>query len=182
VRLREHLPVATCIACGARSRGGECDEGCADIAIDLVDVSDIEALTAHLAASGARTEALREVVERVAEDDWDGVREQACAALGTPAPGPLPVMTIVEAWGCPACGRIDAPQPCLGVCVRRPVLMADAAEARELESEAARQADVEASLASVVTLVAHVRPRAGQEPATRAALRARARAVTTITP
>ena len=79
---------------------------------------------------------------------------------------------IVEAWGCPDCGRIDAPRPCLGVCERRPLLMADAGEYRRLARAADElRAEVD-ELASRARLIANVKARPGHEETTMAALRA----------
>jgi hypothetical protein len=178
--LNRRLPVATCIACGARSRGGECESGCVDVPLDLVDAGDVDALAARLEALEARRPALREVVEELAAgalSGWPAVRAQARAALGVPVPEAGAGAEIVEAWGCPQCGRVDAPQPCLGVCIRRPVLMADASEYRALADrvEPATQADRE--LSALARLAAHVNPRPGQEDRTRGALASRARAL-----
>ena len=82
----------------------------------------------------------------------------------------------MQAWGCPACGRVDAPQPCLDVCIRRPVLMADAAEYRALEPHAAAAAERERRLRPPVRLLAYVTPRRGEDERTHRGLRAAARA------
>ena len=42
--LTRHLPVATCIGCGARSHNAECADGCTDLPLDLVDVDDLVAI------------------------------------------------------------------------------------------------------------------------------------------
>ena len=63
--LTGHLTVATCIGCGARSRAGECPDGCADVALDLVDLVDVAEWTEALEA---RVAALRELALAVAGD------------------------------------------------------------------------------------------------------------------
>jgi hypothetical protein len=175
--LGQPLAVATCIACGARSRAGECAEGCSDVPLDLVDVSDLELLAARLEALQARIAALRAVVVAiagaVAPASWTAVRERARAALRLPVPDPE-APKIVEAWGCPNCGRIDAPQPCLGVCVRHPVLMADARECHELLARVEEAMKTDRALSTIVRLAAHVRPQPGREDRTWTALRSRA--------
>jgi hypothetical protein len=173
------LEVSTCIACGARSRWAACPDGCDDVALDLVDVTEVERAAAAVEGLHARIAALRPVVEALAGDedeDWAALREHARAALHVTAP-PVPHdAEIVAAWGCPRCGRVDAPQPCLGVCVRRPVLMTGAARLRELLTAAADAEAVGVGLSRVVALAARVSPRAGHQDATRAAMRERARA------
>ena len=52
----------------------------------------------------------------------------------------------LQAWQCIGCGRIEAPQPCVGICQDRKVLLVDANEheaalARTLRAEARTQAD-----------------------------------------
>jgi hypothetical protein len=132
--LAERLTVAACIGCGARSRTGACAEGCADVPLDLVDAGDVDALAAHVRGLQRRVRALRALGEAAGAPPHE-LRERARAALRLSVP-PRDATPIVEAWGCPDCGRIDAPRPCLGVCERRPLLMADAGEYRRLAREA----------------------------------------------
>lgn len=179
-RLPGRVAVATCIACGARSREGDCPEGCTDLALDLVDAGEVDALAARLAALEIRIDALRKLPEAIlaaAPHGHDGLREQARAALGLGVPSAEADVEIVEAWGCPKCGRIDAPQPCLGVCIRRPVLMQDASAYRVLTHEADLAAGCDRELSALARLLLHVRPRAGQEERSWAALRAQAQAL-----
>jgi hypothetical protein len=100
------------------------------------------------------------------------LRERAREALRAVVPPRDSDVRIVEAWGCPRCGRIDALQPCLGVCVRLPLLMADATEYRRLAVVADELAGEERTLARGARLIANVRPRPGHEQITDAALRA----------
>ncbi len=68
---------------------------------------------------------------------------------------------IVEAWRCIGCGRIEAPQPCIGVCEDRKVRLVDAADheaALALLHEAEERA---AALEGLVRRLARTRPRAG---------------------
>ena len=68
---------------------------------------------------------------------------------------------IVEAWRCTGCGRIEAPQPCIGVCEDRKVRLVDAADhdaALMLLREAEERA---AALEGLVRRLAQTRPRAG---------------------
>jgi hypothetical protein len=153
--------------------------------MDLVEAADIDALAARLAGLEARSAALQTVADVLAGDpgDWVSLRERARAALEVPVPeAEIAPDAVIEAWGCPVCGRVDAPQPCLGVCVRRPVLMADAAGYRELAAgvEAAERRDE--ALGALAHLVVHVTPRPGQEERTRAALAGRARQLTAAAP
>jgi hypothetical protein len=175
--LSGHLTVATCIGCGARSRGGECPDGCADVALDLVDVADLVDAAERVEALEARAAALGELVLIVAADApfvWAEVRERARAAIRLPVP-PEPDVAMIEAWGCPRCGRIDAPQPCLGVCVRRPRAVADVSEYRRFAARSEQLAAEDRTLTGLARLLATVTPRPGQEESTVLAVRSRAR-------
>ena len=175
-KLGRRVEVATCIACGARNRIGQCADGCTDVPLDLVDAADVDALAARSEALTARANAFRKVLEAVAADrDWDALRERARTALRIDLPTP-PEPTFVEAWGCPECGRVDAPQPCLDVCIRRPVLMTDAADYEALATQVTEREDHERGVAAVVRLIAYVTPRPGEEERTHTELRAAANA------
>ncbi len=68
---------------------------------------------------------------------------------------------IVEAWRCIGCGRIEAPQPCVGVCEDRKVRLVDAAD-HEAALMLLREADERAAtLEGLVRRLAQTRPRAG---------------------
>ena len=88
---------------------------------------------------------------------------------------------IVEAWRCIGCGRIEAPQPCIGVCEDRRVGLVDAADheaALALLREAKERA---AALEGLVRRLAQTRPRAGGWERSYRALQAEAeRALTAL--
>ena len=67
--LTRHLPVATCIGCGARSHNAECADGCTDLPLDLVDVDDLVAIATRAEALEERVAELREVARALVEDD-----------------------------------------------------------------------------------------------------------------
>ena len=91
----------------------------------------------------------------------------------------------LAAWRCIGCGRLEASQPCIGVCQDRPVELVFAADHDEaLADLAAARAQAEV-LARFVRELAYTTPRTGewersyralQKPA-RAALRALAKGV-----
>jgi hypothetical protein len=175
--LARHLPVATCIGCGARNHSAECADGCSDLPLDLVAADDLAALSARLEALEARVAALLELVHTFVGDapvGWTALQEQSRAALRLPVP-PEPEVEIIEGWGCPRCGRIDVPRQCLGICVRRPGMVADASEYRPLAARSERAATADRALGQLATLVAVVTPRPGREELTTATLRSRAR-------
>jgi len=65
-------------------------------------------------------------------------------------------------WHCPDCGGIDAPQPCIGVCIWRPAEWIDAACYEQERSRAAAVRQAEQSLAGLLGRLAFTTPRAGQ--------------------
>jgi hypothetical protein len=175
--LTRHLPVATCIGCGARSHEAQCADGCTDRPLDLVDVDDLVAIATRAEALEERVAALCETVRALAEDDpvdLTAVQERARAAVLIAVPE-TPEPEVIEGWGCPRCGRVDAPQPCLGICVRRPGLVADVAEYREYAAQAQCTAESDGLLSAFAHVVAGVHPRPGREQQTVESLRSRAR-------
>lgn len=182
--LTRHLPVATCIGCGARNHEAECAEGCTDLPLDLVDVDDLVAIATRAEALEERVAALRMTVRALAEDDpvdLAAIQQRARADVQIAVPE-APEPDVIEGWGCPRCGRVDAPQPCLGICIRRPGLVADVAEYREYAAQAERAADTDRSLSTFVHLVAGLHPRPGHEQQTAETLRSRARELLERTP
>lgn len=74
----------------------------------------------------------------------------------------------IHGWRCIGCGKVDAPQPCVGVCQDRKCELVLAADYDAL------QARIE-SLESVLALIARVTPREGELAASWQALQERAR-------
>ena len=82
----------------------------------------------------------------------------------------------LQAWQCIGCGRIEAPQPCVGICQDRKVLLVDANEleaalARTLRAEARTQA-----LEALLRRLASTTPHAGRWEASWRAMQAMAQA------
>jgi hypothetical protein len=81
----------------------------------------------------------------------------------------------VTAWQCIGCGRIEAPQQCIGVCRDRKVEYVDAADydaaLAQLQVAGARAE----ALATVVRQIANTTPREGECERTWRALQDRAR-------
>jgi hypothetical protein len=65
------------------------------------------------------------------------------------------VTEILKVWQCIGCGRIDHPQPCVGICQDRKAELVSADDYRAAER---RIAELEALLKRM----AHTRPRAGE--------------------
>lgn len=81
----------------------------------------------------------------------------------------------VDAWQCIGCGRIDAPQTCVGICEYRKVRLVSAFDHEQALAAvvaARREADI---LGAVVRQLAHTSPRRGECERSYEAMRKRAR-------
>lgn len=81
----------------------------------------------------------------------------------------------MTAWQCIGCGRIEAPQPCIGVCQDRKVEFVYAGDYDEALAELGRVRDRVEALAALVRQIAHTTPRSGEWEHTYRALQERAR-------
>ena len=53
----------------------------------------------------------------------DKEQRERPTAWDVPSQGEKPVTDYIQAWQCIGCGRIEAPQTCIGVCQDRKILM-----------------------------------------------------------
>ena len=67
---------------------------------------------------------------------------------------------VFEAWRCIGCGRIEAPQPCIGVCQDRKVRFVDAADYEDAMARLRAAEERAGALETIVTRLARARPRA----------------------
>jgi hypothetical protein len=173
----DRMTVPTCIGCGAMGRWGTCETGCSESRLDLVRADAYEQLVAKEPQARANADALRRVVERFAGERPPAGDEHAVeaayravqlaardvlrstAAGGNDLPAPADPATV---WWCERCGGVDAPQPCLGICVWRSVdwvsrSLYERERARALEAHEAEQ-----RLRALLRRVAFVTPNPGQ--------------------
>lgn len=87
------------------------------------------------------------------------------------------MIETVKAWQCLGCGRIDAPQPCIGVCEDRKVELVYAAEHARTLADLARERGRAQRLGALLRLIAATTPRAGEWERSYLALQAQARAI-----
>ena len=83
----------------------------------------------------------------------------------------------VTAWQCIGCGRIEGPQPCIGVCQDRKTDFVYASEHDAVLAQLSRSRLKAQSLAALVRQLAHTTPRQGGWEPTYRALQARAESV-----
>lgn len=164
------VTVQRCIGCGAISTPEVCLGACADRRLDLVEAAEHSAAVAAAAALEACLAERRRVLEEVtAAGDWEALRSRARAALRTPpVPEPAPALTT---WACDTCGRIEAPQECIGVCIRPAQDMVAAEEHRAAIAHAGELAGALARLERPLRLLAWTKPRPKHSEDTALALR-----------
>lgn len=78
-----------------------------------------------------------------------------------------PIEASFKAWECTGCGRIEAPQPCLGICQDRAVELVHAEAYRQLQADNAKMRDL-------ILRLARTSPREGAWESGYRALQARA--------
>ncbi|MHB8679036.1 MAG: hypothetical protein ACYC7G_04790 [Rudaea sp.] len=93
--------------------------------------------------------------------------------------GEARVAEYIQAWQCIGCGRIEAPQPCIGVCRDRKVLFIGKDEHEAALAEIARLRAQLRSAASRLQRFGLAAPRPGQWEPAYAALRDEARVLIT---
>ena len=82
------------------------------------------------------------------------------------------MVDYVKAWQCIGCGKIEAPQTCVGICQDHKVELVYAHEHREANERAQTQAS---AMKSLVRQIAWTTPREGEWERSYRALQARAR-------
>ena len=173
------ITVRACIGCGAIDNAQPCLGTCVDRRLDLVRADQHAAAVAALSGLEQALAERRTLVERLArsapaETEWEPLRARARATLRvavTIEPG-----DVVTTWKCESCGRIEAPQPCIGVCIRPETPMVTASEHAEvLEEAAAARRELE-WWAPPVRQLAWTTPRPGRGEDAAQAVRAAAQA------
>ncbi len=85
----------------------------------------------------------------------------------------------VKAWQCIGCGKIEAPQTCIGVCQDRKVQFVYDFEHEEVVAQARRARQRSDVLEALVAKLAHTTPRDGEWERSYLALQKQARLVMT---
>jgi hypothetical protein len=178
VELPRRLSIPGCIGCGAMRQYESCAGACSERRLELVSGGDYDELTVAAAACRVRIEGLWAVVEELARTEpgpgewraaYETVRQSARSALRRlrPAAGGRddellsPAETVIV-WQCQDCGGVDAPQPCIDVCIWGPADWVAAASYESERSRAAVDREVEQSLAGLLRRFASATPRDGQ--------------------
>ena len=155
-----------------------CVGACREHRLELVSGGDYDQLTAATAACRVRLEGLWAVVGELARTEagpgewpvaYQALQQSARSALRRFRPpsggrdnGLLSPAKTVIVWRCQACGGIDAPQPCIDVCIWGPADWVDAVSYESERSRAAVDREVERSLAGLLRRLTFATPRDGQ--------------------
>jgi hypothetical protein len=171
------LTVPTCVGCGAMGEFGTCVTGCREQRLELVRGAAYDEIVAARRRLEAHSDALRAVIdvfvhEKPDDGDYErayrAAQQRARSVLREHPPDPAADAVTDEpteaatAWWCPECNAIDAPQPCLGICVWRPVEWMERGRyegERELAASARAMGE---RLRLVVRRLATVTPHEGQ--------------------
>ena len=167
------ITVLRCIGCGMIETPQPCLGTCIDRRLDLVDAGSHAEAVAALAALEAELAEQQSLLARLARAaDWEPLRPAARAALRArtePVEG-----EVITTWACDSCGRIEAPQPCIGVCIRPETPMVEASEHAAVVAAARTVAAELERLAPLLRQLAWSRPRADHREEMQQALRAAA--------
>ena len=171
------IDVLQCIGCGAIATPQPCLGTCVDRRLDLV-AADQHALAESAVEAMETTRTLRRALlgevarSPLAPADWELLRARARVAL-RPPPAATPA-AVITTWACDSCGRIEAPQPCIGVCVRPVVTMVPATEHHALLTRARELTEALERASVPLRQLAWTTPRPGAWEASARALRASA--------
>ena len=173
----DRLAVPTCVGCGAMSRPGTCETGCAEHKLVLIRAAALDALTNAERQILANTTALASPAEhlldrRTATEGWlaafASVQEQARTALRSAPDDPAVAAELdtpaepAVTWWCNRCGGIDAPQPCLGICVWRTVEWAHDSTYEDVRERVLAERRTEQRLRALLRGLACTTPHHGQ--------------------
>jgi hypothetical protein len=178
VKPPRRLSIPGCIGCGAMRQYESCAGACRERRLELVSGGDYDELTAAAAACGVRIEGLCAVVGELARTEpgpgewrvaYEALQRSARSALRRfrPAAGGgddelLSPAETVSIWRCQDCGGVDAPQPCIDVCIWGPADWVDADSYESGRSGAVVDRGVEQSLAGLLRRFAFATPLDGQ--------------------
>ncbi|MGZ4288966.1 MAG: hypothetical protein ACXVW5_32955 [Solirubrobacteraceae bacterium] len=155
-----------------------CPGICRERKLELVRRDEYDEVADAAAACRFRIGALLPVVDELASvaprrgewrERYESVRQRGRMALRA-AGHPTRETVDDEAWSaettvvwrCPDCGGLDAAQPCIGVCIWRPLEWVAAGAFETERAQALRDLELEHSLFTLVARFARVTPRDGE--------------------
>jgi hypothetical protein len=174
----EYFPLWRCIACGAMGNSNPCMGVCDYRKLEVVRSVEYAELLDEAAVIMEHLKMLTALVHRLAElPKEESVRENSYRVLRDCArnllreinpTGKAQQNRVTEpaeglrVWLCRACGQIEAPQTCLGVCIRPIEEYVRAKHYSELMEQVTAAAGRVQTLRTLVGRLAWVSPRPGQ--------------------
>lgn len=167
----DRLALPSCIGCGAIATPGTCVTGCVEERLELVPGGAHDLVAAAERSAAAAAAAFRGAVERLAAgpgnegaEAWLRERQADVRTVlrAHPLAEELAPADVAEVWWCPACGAVDGPQPCLGICVWRVRDWVPAARHAAVRDAAETARAGAFALRAPLRTVAAVTPRAGR--------------------
>lgn len=158
------------------SQFGTCATGCTEQKLELVRAAVCDWLAEIESSTRECAEAFGAVAEQLVhappvKDDWErayrSVQDAARGALrrdrelAAPDIDPAPVEPATT-WWCARCGGLDAPQPCLGICVWRTIEWVNQATYAHQHDRALAEQDRARRLRHLVRRIATITARPGQ--------------------
>lgn len=156
------------------SQFGTCDGGCTEQKLELVPAAYYDDLAALAASARTGMQAFHTIAEELArtqpgagesEGPYRSMQEAARSSLRQHPEinvEDLEAPELATTWWCAECGGLDAPQPCLGICIWRPLEWVSAAHYQHEWARALTERDAERPFRALLRWVASVTPRAGQ--------------------
>jgi hypothetical protein len=177
-QLPDCLTLWRCIGCGAMGNSEPCTGTCAFRKLEIASADEYAELLEGFATIAEQAERLAVVVQEIAvlggssndhEHDYRSLQIRARETLRLVQQGEssrklivTPADEYATVWLCGTCGQIEAPQSCLGVCIRRNGEFLRADHYAELAARIEAQLRKAHELRSLVLQLAWVAPRAGQ--------------------
>jgi hypothetical protein len=176
------LTVPTCVGCGAMGIFGTCETGCSEHKLELVPGAAYDAVTDLREGAERLDSACAGIIDQLiqaepSEQAYRALKEQAGKTLRAHAEigvQDLEPPEVATTWWCGECGGLDAPQPCLGVCIWRPAQWAGAAAFDRERDCALAEFERAQRLRTLLRQIACTNPRPGQLARHWGALRAAA--------
>jgi hypothetical protein len=186
------ISISTCVGCGSLREFATCDGICRERKLELVTGGDYDELVTAATASRSRIQAFLPIVAELARAAprgadrsvlYESLRGRVRVLLKAAGPpvretvGSTSSAETTVVWRCPDCGGLEETQPCIGVCVWRPVDWVELGTFEAERAQALADIELERALFGLLTRFAQVRPREGEWERNRLAFQAQARLV-----
>lgn len=176
--LPDCLTLWRCIGCGAMGSVEQCTGSCAYQKLDVIGAEDHTELLDDFATIKTQAQSLEAVVRQIAalgeehrdyERAYRDLRKSARTLVRSLDHGAISAQNRIApederatVWLCTTCGQVEAPQPCLGICIRRNGDFVRASDHDELAAGVEFAQKGAREMAALVHQFAWVTPHAGE--------------------